>query len=409
MAIPESFLTKLATRLGVAPEAYGAFVEFMNAWQPYEGGWDKNSAEFNPLNTTQNFPGATSMNSVGVKAYPSEDAGVEATAQTLENGYYPNLLAGLKSGGIDAARVAPEIATWGTKTFANQLAGGEVAAQGGGMDPKTQEVIDKLQDQLMQLLENPPELNPEYPEDLPRDQQAWADSLSQVGALLKQLRAGDISGQNAETEFNQRIAAAATDIAYDNLNLDKATAAIDRYLSGKGESRARADLVQRSKEAGQKYGTTGGKASFSARDLGGIFEKMAAQSGMDPAASMIRYGGVTTLDPEGDLARMDAEFGVGGALPGIPDLTSTAFSASQPWSPPASAPLSAASAAPWDVTLGQGDPRRAGRGGMGYETGAHAPPVRPPAPWEPSGWQGNHLLKSAQPGLAAPNRAPWER
>jgi hypothetical protein len=134
--IPDSFLQKLAKRLGVAPEAYQQFATFMNDWQPWEGGHTNNSATWNFLNTTQGGAGATgNINSVGVKAFSSEDAGVEATAATLENGYYPSLLKGLKTGAIDPKAVAPEIRKWGTTGFANQLdpsgGGGGVAAAGG--------------------------------------------------------------------------------------------------------------------------------------------------------------------------------------------------------------------------------------------------------------------------------------
>jgi hypothetical protein len=46
-----------------------------------EGGNAKN----NMLNTTLVWPGATNYNSVGVKNYPSEYAGVEATSQTFDS------------------------------------------------------------------------------------------------------------------------------------------------------------------------------------------------------------------------------------------------------------------------------------------------------------------------------------
>lgn len=39
----------------------------------------------NMLNTTEQWPGAWNYNSVGVKNYPNEEAGVEATAKTFDS------------------------------------------------------------------------------------------------------------------------------------------------------------------------------------------------------------------------------------------------------------------------------------------------------------------------------------
>jgi hypothetical protein len=52
------------------------------AWMQAEG----STASFNPLATTQEMPGATDFNSVGVKNYVSFKQGVEATAKTLNHG-----------------------------------------------------------------------------------------------------------------------------------------------------------------------------------------------------------------------------------------------------------------------------------------------------------------------------------
>ena len=52
----------------------------MVAWQSAEG----TSASWNPLATTQDMPGATMFNSVGVKNYSSLGSGIQATILTLE-------------------------------------------------------------------------------------------------------------------------------------------------------------------------------------------------------------------------------------------------------------------------------------------------------------------------------------
>ena len=93
-------------------------VAAITAWELAEGGNWHNSARYNPLNTTQSMPGATSMNSVGVKAYASWAQGFAATIITLHNGYYAGILAALQRGD-DAQAVADAVGSspWGTSAF----------------------------------------------------------------------------------------------------------------------------------------------------------------------------------------------------------------------------------------------------------------------------------------------------
>jgi peptidoglycan hydrolase CwlO-like protein len=88
------------------------------AWEMAEGGHWNNTAHYNPLNTTWKMPGATSMNSVGVKAYVSWAQGFKATLNTLHNGLYGGILAALRAGD-DAQAVADAVAEspWGTHSF----------------------------------------------------------------------------------------------------------------------------------------------------------------------------------------------------------------------------------------------------------------------------------------------------
>lgn len=87
-------------------------LRFLNAWQRAEGG----SAAFNPLNTTQHAPGASSYNSVGVRNFTDPGQGVQATASTLLNGRYAPIVSGLRSGRTDALSLARavEASPWGT-------------------------------------------------------------------------------------------------------------------------------------------------------------------------------------------------------------------------------------------------------------------------------------------------------
>ena len=92
------------------------------AWEMAEGGHWHNTAHYNPLNTTQPMPGATGMNSVGVKAYTSWAQGFQATFITLHNGYYGRILEALRRGD-DAIAVAVAVGAspWGTGNFSNLL------------------------------------------------------------------------------------------------------------------------------------------------------------------------------------------------------------------------------------------------------------------------------------------------
>lgn len=96
-----------------------ANVYFLDAWQAQEGG----SAANNPLNTTWDMSsaGATPYNTLGggghVWNYADPSQGVDATAKTLQGGYYPAIVAALKSGNPfqgDLSAIASEMNTWGT-------------------------------------------------------------------------------------------------------------------------------------------------------------------------------------------------------------------------------------------------------------------------------------------------------
>lgn len=72
--------TLLLTRLG-SPTCQDNLTVIVT-WEVAEG----TAAAFNPLATTHNFPAATDFNSVGVKNYPTLQAGLQATIETLRLG-----------------------------------------------------------------------------------------------------------------------------------------------------------------------------------------------------------------------------------------------------------------------------------------------------------------------------------
>lgn len=90
-----------------------ANIRSVSAWARREGG----TARHNPLNTTQHERGASAYNTFGggrlhVWNYPSVGAGASATATTLQNGQYPQLLARLRSGKGICGWINHELSAW---------------------------------------------------------------------------------------------------------------------------------------------------------------------------------------------------------------------------------------------------------------------------------------------------------
>lgn len=115
------FFAGVLSQLG-APQSANS-VEILTHWSLYEIGGASLDGRWNPLNTTENAQGATIYNTAGVKNYPSEAVGIDATARTIENGYYPAVLAALRADAplatwIESAAIHAEINTWGTHGFA---------------------------------------------------------------------------------------------------------------------------------------------------------------------------------------------------------------------------------------------------------------------------------------------------
>jgi hypothetical protein len=93
---PTDFANALLAAIG-APSTAANITSIVN-WEAREGGNWNNTAKYNPINTTLNEPGATSINSVGVKAYTSWAQGVQATAATLLGGQYNDIVTALRAG-----------------------------------------------------------------------------------------------------------------------------------------------------------------------------------------------------------------------------------------------------------------------------------------------------------------------
>ena len=117
MALAPDWQRRLLRQLG-AP-ATPANLRFLSEWHLREGGGDKNTAHYNPLNTTQGAPGAVGINSVGVKAYRNAQQGINATVATLLGGRYNDIVSALRSGKATAGQLAssPSLKVWGTGTW----------------------------------------------------------------------------------------------------------------------------------------------------------------------------------------------------------------------------------------------------------------------------------------------------
>lgn len=94
-------------------------VNLLVSWEIVEKGWQGDAWQWNnPLNTTVACCGWTgNANRVGVKIYPTHEAGVEATVRTLLNGRYPTLVQALRTGNVSlffSPQGARELRVWAT-------------------------------------------------------------------------------------------------------------------------------------------------------------------------------------------------------------------------------------------------------------------------------------------------------
>jgi len=142
---PSTFAVVLLAQPGIASPSTTANLFAMESWERAEGGgagcgaqapftapWSYSGGPAgNPINTTQSNAGsqAKPWNSVGVQQFTSQAGetcwywGVSATAQTLLNGYYPNIIQVLQNPSTnnvaqcDALAVAVGNSPWGTGNF----------------------------------------------------------------------------------------------------------------------------------------------------------------------------------------------------------------------------------------------------------------------------------------------------
>jgi hypothetical protein len=150
---PADFAKALLSRLGlpVTDNNVAALVAF----QAQEGGHMHNAAAFNPMNTTWKMPGSSLgsglSKSIGVQAYSNWDQGIEATAKTLSNGLYSDIISALRrSAPPDETLRAVGASKWGCticgKTPASLLQsyGSQLFPGGGGLFDTGERAIKEL-------------------------------------------------------------------------------------------------------------------------------------------------------------------------------------------------------------------------------------------------------------------------
>lgn len=101
-------------------------VQGLQAWSEREGG----GGAWNPLNTTRPEPGSTFFNHLssgtGVQNYTSMQQGAQATADSINNGRYPSIVAAFKTGSAFEALVSggkgpigAQLRTWSGGAYNN--------------------------------------------------------------------------------------------------------------------------------------------------------------------------------------------------------------------------------------------------------------------------------------------------
>jgi hypothetical protein len=93
-----AFIDAVLTDLGVPAGKRQADATSLAAWFPHEFPSFPPAAAWNPMASTLQMPGSTIYNGVGVQNYTDPSEGAQATALTLADGWYPHILAALKSG-----------------------------------------------------------------------------------------------------------------------------------------------------------------------------------------------------------------------------------------------------------------------------------------------------------------------
>lgn len=129
-----------------------------------------------------------------------------------------------------------------------------------------------------------------------------------------------MENQRRSQDFQNKLESIREGINFDVLNQDTAVKKVNRQLDGMAESRSRATEAMNELMAAAPWGTSNGKTSFSANDLGAGVAGLARLGNLNPSDPLINFTGTQTVDPNAMFNFYDQQLGVTGQLPGIPDL-----------------------------------------------------------------------------------------
>ena len=156
-------------------------IKAVQVWEQFEGTFGRFD---NPLDTTQSGYGGVSINSVGVKKYPSINAGINASLATLRNGHYGAIIAALKAGNSAYdVELAIDKSPWGTHIpLGSYDAGGYLPpglslAWNGLRHP---EKVGGGGDTIVYQLNVPQGAYVGKPEDVWKQLQPWAERMEQL-------------------------------------------------------------------------------------------------------------------------------------------------------------------------------------------------------------------------------------
>lgn len=132
-----------------------------------------------------------------------------------------------------------------------------------------------------------------------------------------------LENNRLSTDFQNQLGSYREKLALDQANQNTGLNKIDRQLRGMTEARSRAQVSMDALQAAAPWGTSGGKTSFSANDLGGGVAGLAGKGNLNPNTPLMNFPGVQTVDPNSMFNFYDNSLGVSGQLPQVPDLTTT--------------------------------------------------------------------------------------
>lgn len=170
------------------------------------------------------------------------------------------------------------------------------------------------------------------------NEQLYNQTLAKYGLEQFSLRRQSVIDENQRLadDFQAKRQNLSDKLSLESNSLDRALAELDRYLKGQQVAGDDASRIQTAQQEATKYGTTGGKRSFSGNDLGAGVGMLAQQAGIPGDVPLISYPGTQLWDPVADRQNSLAGMGISNTAPTIPQ---SALSFADIPAPPAFSPV----------------------------------------------------------------------